>query len=333
MQPGQKFRGRRLRLLYGLHVLLRRLGLAGNPEKLLAQPIAVRKANKAPGWTTFPPPPDVVMSRQTIAGRSAPIEIKKYLPPRLNPQRPRVFFIHGGGWAFCGLDTLDHLCASVSREAQCLVISVDYRLAPETKFPGALEDCDDAFVWAASDPSLGPLPPSGMVVMGESAGGNLAAALCVLRAQRGQRDIARQILLYPALDGTLSSESVITIDQPGLERSHLTRVLDLYRGNADIRNPLLSPMFADNFAQLPPALIVTADIDPLRDDGATFAKKLNAAGVTARHVNYLGMPHGFFFMPRICGAAAEGIRAISAEISAVTTTNRSATSNNSLARP
>lgn len=317
MKQKQKMKGFLLRFLYAQMTLLRAIGLGGNPEKAIAQPVSVRKAMRPPGWTLLPLPADVRTSVQTIKGRSEPIAIKQYMPDRLDPDCPRLLFIHGGGWIHGGLDTLDHLCASVSSQARCLVVSVEYRLAPETPFPGALEDCDDALNWLVSDPSLGPMPAAGVAVMGESAGGNLAAALCVLCERRGSPRIVHQTLIYPALDATLASESMNTIDQPGLEKKNLARVLDMYRGKAEKTDPLVSPMFAENISRLPPALIITADIDPLRDDGATFAKKLVAAGVAARYVNYTGMPHGFFFTPRICSSSLEGIAEISKEIRAL----------------
>lgn len=317
MKQKPKFKGARLRVMYGMHRLMRAIGLGNDTDKAVALPIAARKAMRAPSWATFPLPADVTVMNETIPGRGGPIAIRKYLPPKLNPDCPRLLFLHGGGWIHGGLDTLDYLCAAVSRQAQCIVASVEYRLAPETPFPGALDDCDDALSWFVNDPSLGPLPATGIAVMGESAGGNLAAALCVLRARRGDSPITHQTLIYPALDATLASESMHTIDQPGLERHNMLRVLDLYRGTAELTDPLLSPMFAENLAALPPALIITADIDPLRDDGVRYARKLADAGVRSRHVNYPGMPHGFFFMPRICSAAAEGIAEISKEIAAL----------------
>ena len=315
MKQKQQFKGSRLRALYALHSLVRRLGLGSDARKALAMPVALRKAMRPPGIFTYPLPADVKLELLTIQGRSEPIALKKYLPPQLNPDMPRVLFIHGGGWIHGGLDTLDHLCANLCRDAGCMVISVEYRLAPETPFPGALEDCDDTLDWIASDPSLGPLPAAGIAVVGESAGGNLSAALCVLRARRGNSPIRQQTLIYPALDATLSSESM-DIDQPGLERHNMLLVLDAYRGKAELTDPLLSPMFAENLAALPPALIITADIDPLRDDGIRYARKLSDAGVPTKHVNYPGMPHGFFFIPRICSSAAEGraeiVRALTA---------------------
>lgn len=312
--PKPKIKGLRGRALYGMMLLFRRLGLGENVDRAVARPLALRKAMRAPGWTTFPPPADVTMVVEHIAGRSGPIAIKKYRPPQLDPACPWVLFLHGGGWIHGGLDTLDHLCANVSRQARCHIVSVDYRLAPETPFPGGLEDCDDALQWLAQDVSLGPMPAAGIVLMGESAGANLAAALTVLCARRGQQPaIAHQILIYPALDATLQSES-IDLDQPGLERHNMQRLLDLYRGTAQLDDPLVSPMFAENPSSLPPALIITAEVDPLRDDGIRYARKLDEAGVRVRHVNYVGMPHGFFFMPRLFKSAADGVRQISDEI-------------------
>lgn len=316
MKQNLTFKGIRLRAFYGVHRLMYKLGLGITPEKAVLQPVAVRKAMRAPGWTTLASPADVRTTYETIPGRGGPIAIKKYLPEKLNPDCPRVLFLHGGGWIHGGLDTLDYLCAAVSQQAQCMLVSVDYRLAPETPFPGGLEDCDDALTWLATTDSLGPMPTAGIAIMGESAGGNLAAALCVLRARRGDAVIKHQILIYPALDATLASESW-SIDQPGLEKHNAHRLMDLYRGTAELTDPLLSPIFAENPAALPPALIVTADIDPLRDDGVRYARRLGEAGVRAKHINYEGMPHGFFFIPRIASAAREGIAEISGEISAL----------------
>ncbi|HVT34126.1 MAG TPA: alpha/beta hydrolase [Nevskiaceae bacterium] len=313
MAPQPKLKGFTLRLLYAQFSLLAKLGLGVDPDKTVAQPMSVRK-NKAPAWMTLPLPPDVRLELDSFNGRAGPIAIKKYLPPKIDPSMPRLMFLHGGGWIGGGLDTLDHLCASVAAQASCLVVSVEYRLAPETPFPGALEDCDDALSWTLRDSSLGPLPAAGLVVMGESAGGNLAAALCVLRARQGNSPIRHQILIYPALDFTMASESMHTIRQPGLEKKNVLRLIEMYCGQADLKDPLVSPMFADNASALPPAYIITADVDPLRDDGARYARKLADAGVPVRYDNYPGMPHGFFFTPGICSSAVPAIAEIVKEL-------------------
>ena len=303
-------------MLFGLHEVLARLGLAPTAKKLASQPIAKRKANKAAAWTTYPVPPDVRMVYGSIAARSGPLAIKQYHPPRLNPDAPRILFMHGGGWIGGGIDTLDHLCASLCRSAQCLIVSVDYRLAPETPFPGALEDCHDALTWLASDASLGAMPSGGIALMGESAGGNLAAALCVLNARRRGPTVNHQTLIYPCVDAMLESPSME--DGPiGFQRKDIASLVELYRGTASLTDPLLSPLYAENHAALPPALIITADLDPARDDGARYARKLSEAGVRVRHLNYEGAPHGFFFIPRICSAAKEALAEISAEIFAL----------------
>ncbi|MES2488147.1 MAG: alpha/beta hydrolase [Pseudomonadota bacterium] len=317
MKQKQKLKGIRLRSLYAMFRFLRWLGLGGSVEKSVAQPLAVRNAMRAASWMTLPLPADVTQLRNTIQGRSGPINLKTYLPPKLNPNCPRVLFLHGGGWIHGGLETLDYLCASVSLQAQCMIVSVDYRLAPETPFPGGLEDCDDAIQWLASDTTLGPMPSAGIAIIGESAGGNLAAAVTILCARRGHPFITHQTLIYPALDATLSGESWTSIDQPGLEKENGRRLMEMYRGKAELTDPLLSPWFAENPSALPPALIITADIDPLRDDGARYARKLSDAGVRARYINYPRMPHGFFFIPRLAYAAKEGINEISKEIAAL----------------
>jgi acetyl esterase len=313
-RPG--LQGLRLRALFGVVGVLARLGLTPTAAKLASKPIEMRKATKAAAWTTYPVPSDVTMSYGSIAASSGPLAIKQYQPPRLDPNAPRILFMHGGGWISGGIDTLDHLCASLCRSAQCLIVSVDYRLAPETPFPGALEDCYDALRWLAIDASLGPVPSGGVAVMGESAGGNLAAALCVLNVRRGGPPISHQTLIYPCVDATLESPSMAE-GRPGFQKKDIAALVELYRGTALLTDPLLSPLYAENLAALPPALIITADLDPARDDGARYARKLADAGVRVRHVNYEGAPHAFFFMPRICAAAKEALAQISAEISAL----------------
>jgi acetyl esterase len=314
MKKRPELQGLRLRIFFGTVGVLARLGLTPTAAKLASQPIAKRKATKAPAWTTYPLPSDVTMAYGSIAAGSGPLAVKQYQPPRLNPDAPRILFMHGGGWISGGIDTLDHLCANLCRSAQCLIVSVDYRLAPETPFPGALEDCHDALRWLASDTSLGAVPSGGIAVMGESAGANLAAALCVLNARRGGPRISHQTLIYPCVDATLESPSMAE-GRPGFQKKDIAALVELYRGTAPLTDPLLSPLYAENHAALPAALIITADVDPARDDGARYARKLSDAGVRVRYCNYEGAPHAFFFMPRICRAAKEALAEISAEIS------------------
>ncbi|PTU31842.1 alpha/beta hydrolase [Stenotrophobium rhamnosiphilum] len=322
MSDKKTLKGFRLRALFGFTKLLAKFGIVGNVGQVTSQPIEKRKANKAAGWTTFPLPADVTMTYDTITARSGPMVIKKYLPPKLNPDCPRALFLHGGGWITGGVDTLDHLCANLSRTAQCLVVSADYRLAPETPFPGALEDCCDALNWIATDTTLSPALANGVVVVGESAGANLAAALCVLNERRGGPAIRHQTLIYPAVDATLNYASMDELGTPGFDRMAISALIELYRGTTPATDPLISPLFAENHAKLPPALIITADLDPARDDGERYARTLADAGVFTKYVNYEGMPHGFFFTPRICSAAAEGVAEISATIVALSKNKR-----------
>ena len=308
--------GLRVKLLFLLAGLQARLGKAPTPDDVAAQPIAQRKANKAASWMTLPLPVDVAMAYSQIVGRSGAIKVKQYQPPQLDAEVPRVLFIHGGGWITGGVDTLDHLCANLCRSASCLVVSVDYRLAPETRFPGGLEDCYDALTWLASETSLGRISPGGVAVVGESAGANLAAALCVLSLRRNGPTVCHQTLIYPCVDAKLESPSM-SEGPPGFQKKDIARLIDLYRGGAALDDPLLSPLYAENHAALPPALIITADVDPARDDGARYARCLSDAGVSVNYLNYGGMPHGFLFMPRICKAAAEALAQISGAILAI----------------
>jgi acetyl esterase/lipase len=321
-QQKPQLHGLRLRALFAFMRMTARLGFAPSAEQIAAQPLAKRKGNKAAGWTTYPLPADVKMIYSGIATRAGAMMTKQYHPPKLDPDAPRVLFLHGGGWITGGVDTLDYLCANLSRSAQCVIVSADYRLAPETPFPGGLEDCYDVLQWLATDTTLGAIPRAGIAVVGESAGANLAASLCVLSARRGGPAIVHQTLIYPCVDATLASPSMDD-GPPGFQRKDIAQLIELYRAGASLTDPLLSPLYAENHAVLPPALIISADLDPARDDSARYARCLSDARVPVRYINYAGMPHGFFFMPRICKSAAEGVAEISAAIVALSRSVRS----------
>jgi acetyl esterase len=233
---------------------------------------------------------------------------------RYAPEDPAgvVMWIHGGGFVICDLDTHDAMCRLLAVESGCEVISVDYRLAPEHPFPTPLEDCWDALQWVAEQAGDRPL-----VLGGDSAGGNLTA-VCSLRARdRGGPEIALQVLVYPAVGSDLTSESnqlygsgpdtFMTTEEMGWFWTH-------YVGDQDDSNPELVPIRAEDHSGLPPAILVTAEYDPLRDDGYAYVKTLQDAGVPVSHHHYDDVFHAFFTLPNLIERGNEAIAVVGAEI-------------------
>lgn len=252
-------------------------------------------------------PASVSISTGRATTRDGEVPVRVYRPTRAAATPGLVMFFHGGGWVQGNVRSYDALCAQVSERVGAVVVSVDYRLAPDHVFPAAVHDAYDCTRWATDHASELDIDPRRVAVMGDSAGGNLAAAVTLMARDLDGPAIAAQILLYPATDATLASPSIErNANAPILDRSDVVGFLAHYRGGADTVHPLLSPLHADSHAGLPPALIQTAELDPLRDDGARYAEALRAAGVTVRHTDYVDVPHGFMSFPGAvpCGAQA-----------------------------
>jgi acetyl esterase len=296
----------RWRLLVGVSVFLKKVGLFPGYEKLAQWPVAKRKATVPAPWMTYPPPASVQITRETIDSRGGPLELRCFR--KSAGQAPSILFIHGGGFIAGGADALDFLCANLSERLDVSVASVDYRLAPEHRFPAALDDCYDALTWVAAH-AHGPV-----AVIGDSAGGNLCAALCLLARQRGGPAIAHQTIIYPALDLMLESESMFTLQHYGMTRKDLDTMAQLYLGSHDRRDPLASPIHAPDHRGLPPAFILTADCDLLRDDGTRYAECLRKAGVPVRYKNYPDATHAFLSHPKLSAAGEESLQDIVEEL-------------------
>ena len=286
--------GWKLWLVIYLNAWLVRLRMLPNTVALARWPAAKRKKMKPAAWMTYPPPASVQMTRESITSPDGPLDLKWFRKDAR--QAPSILFIHGGGWVLGGVDSLDYLCANLCDRLDVGVVAVDYRLAPDHRFPAALEDCYAALAWMAAR------APGPVAVVGDSAGGNLAGALCLLARERGGPAIAHQTLIYPSLDATLASPSW-ALRLPGVDRADLAAALQHYLGDHDRRDPLVSPIHATDHRGLPPAFIVTADWDLLRDDGARYAECLRTAGVAVRYMNYPDMPHAFLSLPKLCGGA------------------------------
>ncbi len=249
-------------------------------------------------------PPDVRWRDEVAATRAGQVRVRCYESTSRARPGPLVLFFHGGGWVQGSLAGYDAVCAQVASRAGALVVSVDYRLAPEHRYPAALEDCFDVTCWAVNRAEALGVDPGRVAVMGDSAGANLAAVVTLQARDLGAPAIAAQVLAYPGLDGTLSSPSIDRLaDAPILSRQKIRDFLDLYHPGTDRDDPLLSPLLAPDLAGLPPALVQTAQYDPLVDDGARYAEALRAAGVPVRYTEYQDVPHGFLSFP---GLAASG---------------------------
>lgn len=295
---------------------LGRLGILPTARTIHRLPVAKRKATKPAWWMTGPLPAGVHTVESEVPGGEVAVPVRRYHPDGAAGPLPLLLYIHGGGWVTGGLDAAHHLCAQLAAGTRATVVSVDYRLAPESPYPAALADCRSVLCWLAEHGASVGGDPGRLAVAGDSAGGNLAAALCLLARRDGLPMPIAQVLVYPGLDLTLSSPSMVADRQPGLTRADCAAMAAHYLGAAEPRDPLVSPLLAENLAGLPPALIMTADRDVLRDDGRRYADRLAAAGVPVRYTNYLGMPHGFFSMPRLCRSSPQALAEVVQELSA-----------------
>lgn len=232
---------------------------------------------------------------QQISGPHGEIPIRIYLPDSSEPL-PILLYFHGGGWMVGSLESHDHICRAMANRAQAIVVSVDYRLAPEHPFPIGLEDCYTATKWVAQAAKTFQGDPSRIAIAGDSAGGNLAAAVTLLARDQKGPELIYQVLIYPVTDyhipGTPSYEMFATGYL--LSRKEMEQYWDNYLPSPkQAQNPYACPLQAEDFRGLPPALVITAEYDPLRDEGEAYAYRLQEAGISTEVKRYRGMIHGF----------------------------------------
>ena len=240
-----------------------------------------------------------------MQGPGGSMALRVYTPIGEGPF-PLMVFFHGSGFVLCSLDTHDGMCRNLCAGARCVVVSVDYRLAPEHKFPAAPDDCLAAARWAAANASALNADPARIMVAGDSAGGNLAAVTALRIRDEGGPALVGQMLIYPVTDyyqpGTLSMTE--NAEGFGLTRAGMIWFWDHYvRSPADGVHPHAAPLRAATLAGLPPALVVTAEYDPLRDEGEYYAEALRNVGVAVEMKRWPGVNHGFFFFPGIVDTA------------------------------
>ncbi len=255
---------------------------------------------------TQPPPRDVAEMRDLSApGAHGPIPLRLYRPAGLASPAPTLIYYHGGGWTMGDLDTHDSLCRDLADEGRCAVVAVDYRMGPEHRFPAAVDDVLAATRWLqAQAESLG-LDAQRFAVGGDSAGGNLAAVVALAWRDAGEPiPLKLQLLIYPATDMRAVAPShshngqgyLLTAETIAYFRSH-------YVDPADYSDWRASPLLHGDLSRLPPALVITAGFDPLRDEGRQYADALSAAGSPAQYVCFERQIHGFITMGRVLAEA------------------------------
>jgi acetyl esterase len=229
---------------------------------------------------------------------------------------PVIVFFHGGGWVLCDLDSHDGLCRSLANLTGSVIVSVDYRRAPESRYPAAVEDCYAATVWVAEHAGELHVDPARLSVMGDSSGGNLAAAVALMARDRALPTIALQVLLYPVLDDDFETASYRAF---GAEHFLTRAAMEWYwqqYAPADRHHPYATPLRNADLTGLAPALILVAECDPLHDEGLAYAERLTAAGVPTEVIDYAGGFHGFLSLAPVLHAGRSALAAVGAGVRA-----------------
>ena len=251
------------------------------------------------------------VENRTVPGAAGPIPVRVYTP-RVSGKPgplPGLVFFHGGGFVLCNLDTHDGICRAIANAAGCVVVSVDYRLAPEHPYPAAPDDCYAATQWVAKNGAELDIDVSRLAIGGDSAGGNLTAVTALIARDRGGPPLRFQLLIYPVTDCTFDTASY----RENAEGYFLTTGMMRWFWDKYLANPkqggegYASPLRAVNVANLPPGLCITAGYDPLRDEGEAYAARLREAGVDVRTSRYAGMFHGFLSMTAQLDKAREAV--------------------------
>jgi acetyl esterase/lipase len=252
-----------------------------------------------------------------LPGLGAPLPVRFYIPAAINTDKTAgLVYFHGGAGVFCNIETHDGLCRMLANESGCCVISVDYRLAPEHKFPAAVEDSWLATKWVAEHALELGIDPERIAVGGDSAGGTLAAVVCHLAKQTGAPKLALQVLLCPVTDVSANTDSrKAYAERYFFDLAIMEWAFKHYcPPGIDSEDPRISPLRASDLTGLPPAQIHTAEFDPFRDEGKAYADRLRRAGVSVRYTCHEGMIHHFYAMAGVIPYAWLAIRAAGAAI-------------------
>jgi acetyl esterase len=265
-------------------------------------------------------PEEVAEIRDVLApGPAGQLPVRVYIPHGEGPF-PLVVYYHGGGWVIGNVEVVDKPCRALANDARCVVASVEYRLSPESKYPAAPEDCYAATKWLAEHAAELRADPDRLVVAGDSAGGNLAAVVALMARDRGGPRIGFQVLLYPVTGAGVDEGFASYRDNADgylLTTPSMRWFWDHYLASPDqASEPYASPLQAKDLSGLPPALVLCAEFDPLRDEGLAYAERLREAGVPVTSRLFDGLIHGFFWMGGVLDAAREARVLIAEQVEA-----------------
>jgi acetyl esterase len=260
--------------------------------------------------TPAPPAPEPVgtIGHTMIPGPEGELLARVYTPEGDGPF-PILVYFHGGGWVIANLDVYEPSCRALCNAAECIVVSVAYRQAPEHKYPAAVEDAYAATQWVIANAAQLGGDPNRVAVGGESAGGNLATVVCLKAKDEGGKMPVAQLLIYPVTDSRMNTRSYQeNTDSKPLNSAMMPWFWKHYLGDeADGREPYASPLLAPSLRGLPPATLIFAEIDPLRDEGEAYANRLADAGVPVRATRYTGVTHEFFGLAGVVDKAKEAL--------------------------
>jgi len=292
---------------------------SGRPPYHQLSPKEARQLFRETRPASTPTPPEIgVVSNMLAEGPDGPIPLRIYRPRGVaaDAPLPGLVFFHGGGWVIGDLDTHDVLCRQLTAEAGITVVAVDYRLAPEAKFPAAADDAWAATRWVVAHADRLGIDARRLAVGGDSAGGNLAAVVSLLARDAGAPGIAFQTLLYPVTDVGIEWPSYREFAEGYLLTSQSMRwfIGHYLAAEKEAIDWRVSPLRAPSLRGLPPAVIVTAGFDPLRDEGEAYARALRDAGVRVDYVCYGGMIHGFVPMGRLIDTGNRAVSHIAASL-------------------
>jgi acetyl esterase len=291
---------------------------AGRPPYESVSPAEARELYLKGRFVTNPEPPELASVKEiAIPGPGGAIPARVYTPKtlrRADGMAPCLVFFHGGGWVIGNLDSHDVVCRTLAHEGELIVIAVDYRLSPEAKFPAAVEDCIAATQWVSDNAMTLGIDAARLMVGGDSAGGNLSAVVAIHARDHNGPKLAGQVLIYPGTDFRMTHPSHREPETSVLLTHSVVQYFknQYLNGPDDIHDWRASPALVENLAGLPPAYLLTAGADPLRDEGDEFAKRLKDAGVPVTYKTYPGQFHGFFTMGKLLPQAIVAAKEIGA---------------------
>ena len=291
----------------------------GIPPTHTLAPAEARRYYRERRFYTQPSAPEVALVRDlTVDGPHGAIPVRYYRPRDVAPDTPlaALVYFHGGGWVIGDLDTHDVLCRELANGAGCAVVAVDYRMAPEHRFPCAVDDCLAATYWTHRNAATLRVDATRIAVGGDSAGGNLAAVVTHLARDAGDLPLAFQLLIYPATDQRLGAPSHRSLGQDYLLTGD---AIAWFRGHylpdpMQFLDPRASPLLREDLTRLPPALVLTAGHDPLRDEGLQYSQRLSEAGNIVTHVCFERQIHGFILMGRVIAEANAAVAMCAVEL-------------------